>query len=113
MNKEAYERAETEIIRFNAEDIITTSESYTPDRIEGGKAVFSVAEPVAFAVAKTTSSGSNYDNNDGQGTAATGDSNIPVTAATGDSSIPVTAAAVMLVISAAVMLAARKKREHE
>ena len=70
-------------------------------------------EPVAFAVAKTTSSGSNYDNNDGQGTAATGDSNIPVTAATGDSSIPVTAAAVMLVISAAVMLAARKKREHE
>ena len=102
MNKEAYERAETEIIRFNAEDIITTSESYTPDRIEGGKAVFSVAEPVAFAVAKTTSSGSNYDNNDGQGTAATGDSNIPVTAA-----------AVMLVISAAVMLAARKKREHE
>ena len=85
----------------------------TPDRIEGGKAVFSVAEPVAFAVAKTTSSGSNYDNNDGQSTTATGDSNIPVTAATGDSSIPVTAAAVMLVISAAVMLAARKKREHE
>lgn len=36
MNKEAYERAETEIIRFNAEDIIITSESNTPDPNEGG-----------------------------------------------------------------------------
>ena len=80
-----------------------------PDSIRDGKASFSAAAPVSFAVIKTTSSGAKTPDSNNNRSSSAADSN---TVSTGDSTA-ITFALAVLAFSAAMIFLAKRKKNRE